>query len=510
MVKRFFLCFFFLSVCNLIVAADFNPSLQRILRITTHIFDYNLDPHTANYNSEAQLLINIHEGLFSYNPQNLEAAPAIAKNFKVSRNKLTWTFTLRDDAFFSDGTPITATSVRDSWLKLLDPSTNAPFASLIDCIENAKEYRKGETTKDKVGITARDDKTLVVRLTNPTGHLPKILCNHAFTVVSPKKDVYSGAFTLESISKEKIILKKNPKYWDARNVALPGVEITFSDDEELNTFNFNAGKSDWVLSDINPEKILDKEAIKIGKQFGTTYIFFKSQKAPWNNSDARNALIAATPIEELQKNSLIKAKTLMLPLRGYPDIVGVGEYDLEYAKSLAEKAGLKDAVIVFGISDEKYSFEMASILEKAWKEIGVKLVIQKTPTNRYLDSINGWDADLFTYTWIGDFADPQAFLELFRSESTLNETKWHNSDYDNILKEASLLTDDNKRYQKLSEAEQLLLDSGVIIPISHPISLNIVDSSILSGWTENALDIYLFKYIYFKEAVQKLKIVKAN
>ncbi len=139
------------------------------------------------------------------------------------------------------------------------------------------------------------------------------------------------------------------------------------------------------------------------------------------------------------------------------------------------------------------------LLKSAWEQIGVTLEIQKTPTNRYLQSIQGWDADLFTYTWIGDFADPLAFLELFRSNSSLNETQWENSAYDQLLLEASQMNDPENRYKKLAEAEKLLLDQAVIIPISHPVSFNVIDRNLIGGWYDNALDIHPLKYLYFNE-----------
>ena len=243
-------------------------------------------------------------------------------------------------------------------------------------------------------------------------------------------------------------------------------------------------------------------------------MFFKSEKSPWNTDDARNALLYAIPWEELRKNHLVPADTFMIALRGYPDVNGVGDTDLEYALSLLEKADIKKdgkiPPVKMAISDTKYSREMSEILDKAFEKIGVRLEVQKTPLNRYLDSITNWDADIFTYSWIGDFADPLAFLELFRGDSSLNVTAWKNDEYDAIIKEASGITDEEKRYEKLAQAEQLLLDSGEIIPVSHPVSFNVVDFTSVCGWFDNALDIHPFKYIYFKETEQTLLIVKAD
>lgn len=120
---------------------------------------YDLNPHTAAYVSEAQIFTALYEGLFSYHPVTLEPIPAICESYKISRDKKRWTFTLRKDAKFSDGIAITAQTFRDSWIKLLSEH-GAPFASMLDCITGAKEFRMGTGTAEEVRIEVRDDFTL--------------------------------------------------------------------------------------------------------------------------------------------------------------------------------------------------------------------------------------------------------------------------------------------------------------------------------------------------------------
>ena len=140
----------------------------------------------------------------------------------------------------------------------------------------------------------------------------------------------------------------------------------------------------------------------------------------------------------------------------------------------------------------------AEILKEAWEKLGVELKTQEIPSFEYLDFIPNSDADLFSYTWIGDFADPLAFLELFRGNSTLNVSGWQNQEYDNFLNEASFYTDE-QHFKLLEQAEQLLLDEAMILPIHHPVSANVIDLEATGGWSPNAFDIHPLKYLFKKE-----------
>jgi oligopeptide transport system substrate-binding protein len=482
----------------------FPEAAQKDFIIVGSPHDYDFNPHTANYTNEAQLFTGLYEGLFSYDPYSLDPVPALAESYRVSRDKKIWTFTIRKNAAFSNGEPITAGSIRQSWLTLLAPVTNAPFASLLDSISGASAYRTGRGKAGDVGIIARDDNTLIIQLDTPTEHLPRILCHHAFSAVHPDPNVYSGAFVLAKATPGAIVLEKNEHYYDASHVALPSITIRMSEDRDETAYLLNTGNAHWATSVVNTDKLLEPGAIKVFGEFATEYLFFKSDRFPWNNSAFRLALLTAVPWGELRANSLVPAKTFIYPLPGYSKPEGFSESDPEEARILLEQAksdnGIpadKELSIIFAISDTDYMKEMAQILITAWEAIGIKVEIQTTPVNRYLESIESWEADLFSYIWIGDFADPVAFLELFRGDSSLNVSGWQNYEYNRLMDEASASSDSKKRYQLLAEAEALLLNQGVVLPVSHPVSLNVIDLKAIGGWYSNALDIHPLKALYF-------------
>ena len=486
--------------------ADFYPEDQRNVVIVDTPTSYDLNPHTASYTSESQIATGLYEGLFTYNPVTLEPDYAICTSFTLSRNQKRWIFTLRKDAKFSDGEPITAQTIKDSWMKLLS-NPNAPFSSMLDCISGAEEYRKGSGSADDVRISVRNNTTLVVYLREPTNHLPRILCHHSFCAISEKK-AYSGPFALKSYARGRLEMVKNEYYYDAANVVIPGITVIQSNDMANNTYLYNTGKADWITGDANVQQILNQNSVHVNAEFGTTYLFFKIKNQPWDNPEFRQALLEAIPYKKLRSSYNIPATTLVYPLVGYPTVLGLEDFDVEDAKLMMQDARKKAGIpqdekipLVFAIIDSQIMQKWANVLKKAWEPLGVSLIVQTTTVDRYNHAIPEWNADLFSYSWIGDYADPLAFLELFRGGSSLNVADYENEEYDNLLREASLIKDSSERYKILAKAEQLLLDDSMIIPIYHPVSLNLVNLDKLGGWAPNALDLHPLKYLYIKRKI---------
>lgn len=501
----FFVVLISVSVC---FAQDSNQDEQKNesqdtpqeLTVIEYDRSFDLNPHTSSFSNEAQILNSVYEGLFSYNQLTLEPEKALATDFHVSRNKKNWSFTIREGTFFSNNKPITAESIKESWLNLI-ATKDATYSSFLDIIQGAKEYRTGNGKREDVAIFTDDSNHLNVTLTKPASHFPKILCHHAFSAVDPDGGA-SGAYYIESVSKESIVLKKNDKYWDAATVSIPKITILLSNDSDENTYAFNLGEAQWVPGPFNAGKIINKSYINLAAEFGTEYLFFKSNKSPWSNPNFRLALLTAAPWEELRRIHTSKAETLIHPLTGYKSPEGFSYTNEAEAKVLLNEAR-KEAgyaedeklTLKFAIMDNDYMKIMAQALKEAWAKINVEVEIIEIPNELYLQSISSTEADLFTYTWIGDFADPLAFLELFRSDSAMNETEWRNKDYDDLLDKACFTNDASEHYDYLSKAEDLLLSSGLIMPISHPIAVNLVDTTVVKGFTNNALDIHPYKYM---------------
>lgn len=466
---------------------------------------YNLNPRTANYSAEAQILTGLYEGLFSYDPITLDPVYAMVKNYRISRDKKRWTFELQEGIKFSDGEPITAETVRSSLLKAI-AEPGAPFSSLMDIVNGAEEFRTGRGSAEDVGIYAMDSNAVSIHLKAPASHLPKILCMPAFAVTADDLSAYSGPFCLEEYSENRIILKKNKNYHDAESTKMEKITILLSNDADENVFAYNTGAADWIASSFNEQKLLSKDSIHLSAEFATQYFFFKfTEKSVFNNLNLRRALLEATPWNELRANTYVQAQSLVYALNGYPSVEGYSSTDIIEAKILMDKArnelNIEDnqkIKIRFAITDTDYMKKKAELLKKSWEPLGVELETVLFPEFEYLNNIEKTDADLFSYNWIGDFADPLAFLELFRGNSTMNVSGWNNKEFNAMLDEAALYTDENHN-RLLAKAEQLLLDEAVIFPIQHPVSVNIINLNEVGGWALNAFDIHPLKYLFKRE-----------
>ena len=489
---------------------DNNPDLQKNFVIIESAHNFNLDPHTANYSAEAQILTGLYEGLFSYDPITLEPTYALAESYRISRDKKRWTFTLREDIKFSDGVSITAEDVKNSWLSLIS-NPYAPYSSLFDIVKGAKEFRTKKGSSEEVGLYVVDEKTISLHLNTPAGHLPKLLCMPSFAITSEDLSLFTGAFTISEHTPAYLILKRNENYYDVKNTRLEQITILFSGDDAENTYAYNAGQVDWIASGFDEKRLLSKESIHLCAEFATQYFFFKlKEDSIWNNLELRKALLEAAPWEELRANSYVQAQSLVYALNGYPKIEGYVFTDDFEAKLLMKEARTKLSIpenenlkIRFAITASDYMRNKAELLKKAWEKLGVTLETIEFDEFDYLNNIENTDADLFSYTWIGDFADPLAFLELFRGQSTMDVTGWNNEKFNKLLDEAALYTDENHN-KLLSQAEQLLLDQAMLLPIQHPVSVNIIDLNVVGGWAINAFDIHPLKYLFKREIKTKI------
>jgi peptide/nickel transport system substrate-binding protein/oligopeptide transport system substrate-binding protein len=134
----------------------------------------------------------------------------------------------------------------------------------------------------------------------------------------------------------------------------------------------------------------------------------------------------------------------------------------------------------------------------AWKEnLGLNVRVEIIGYDRYFQSMKEDGYIIGSSTWIGDFADPYTFLQMWRRDSNLNDARLDDNEFEELI-ERSMVEEGRTRMSTLAEAERLLLDRGVVLPIFFHPALNIIDTGEIDGWFPNALDIHPFKYLSFR------------
>jgi peptide/nickel transport system substrate-binding protein/oligopeptide transport system substrate-binding protein len=488
-------------------------------------YPLELNPYKSIYAHEMQVFTALYEGLFSYDPRTLDPVRALAESFVKSTDGRTWTFTIRKNARWSDGSPVTAIDFVESWLYLLAPETAAEYAIFLDIIKGARDYRTGRNRQTgSVGIHAPDERTLVVELEAPAAYFTRLLCHSAFVPVHhslrhvrnwhPDRIISSGPYRLSSVDSRMMLLQADPYYWDAAAVATRSIRLLFLDDAAEATARYNGGEIHWLMDMADTDILATPASMQFAPMFGTSYYFWNAGQKPWQNAKVRQALALLVPWERIrtEDNYFSPTSVLILPFAGYQSPKGIETRNEEEARRLLADAGYADGQglppLRFVVPEAAHHRRNLAIFEEAWNPLGITIEYIEIPAGAFTREARPADFSISFTGWIGDFADPAAFLLLWTSDSGLNESGYQSEAYDELV-DRSMNEDGRTRLTTLAEAEALLLGDAVVMPIYHSLSFNVIDTDYIEGWYVNPLDVHPFKSIRIGTPTANPLIVRA-
>jgi len=265
---------------------------------------------------------------------------------------------------------------------------------------------------------------------------------------------------------------------------------------------FNAGEINWLTDLGDTDEIDLQDAIQFAPMFATSYYIWNCARKPWNDGRIRKALALLVPWEEIRSDDNFYSPTanLILPFAGYGKVTGIEKTDPDAARELFAEAGFEDPAslppLTIQIPDYPSQVKIAEIMLKAWSDIGVSVTVEKVPGQDFGRKSRQKPYTLSFSSWIGDFADPVAFLQMWTSDSSLNETAYKNPEYDKLV-EKSMAQDGKERLDTLAAAEGILLSDVALMPTNFVSSFNVIDMEYIKGWYVNPLDIHPFKTINF-------------
>jgi oligopeptide transport system substrate-binding protein len=487
----------------------------------------SLDPAKVQGVPEHRILMALFEGLTSIDPKTADPVPGLAKSWEANEDGTQYTFHLRQTTW-SDGVPITANDVVYSWLRELDPNTASPYA-WFPCmfLEGAQAFNDGTGTADGVGIRALDDYTFQMDLIGPLPYAIGALEHYSFAVVpqhaiekygdqwtQPENFVGNGPFTLkERIPQSKIVCVPNEKYWDADSVKIDTLEFLSSDDENTNYNMFLDGQIDW-LTNVPTDKLSSaqmKDSYFASPQLATYYYVFQTEKAPLDNVNLRKAISYAINREDLvegvTKAGQIPAWGIVPPMAGYDALEFPFDSDeeaTEMANEFLYEAGYPNGVgcptltVLYNTSEgHKQIAEFVQQELKNKLNIDVELVNKEWGT--YLTDRNNGDFEISRAGWVGDYQDPNTFLDMFLTGSAMNGGRYESEVYDTLVRDAATIADPVQRMGVLKTAEDTMINEDcAIVPFYYYITVNMIDTNVWGGWYTNTMDYHPVKTIFKK------------
>lgn len=461
----------------------------------------SLDPQ-VNFDAAAGwILMDAYEGLVTYGPGG-GVQPGAAESWEVSADGKTYTFRLREGLTWSNGDPIKAQEFVDSVLRTLNPETVSEkgyyFYSVVQ-IKGAGAIANGETTDASgLGVTAPDDRTVVIELETPAPHIlnimgafqipplhgPSYAAHGAAGFTDPAKAVTNGAYVFaEIVPQSHVLLKKNPNYWDAANVAIETVKYHVTEDVSTEFKRYQAGEID-ITYDIPVNQIEEVKAsipdqVFITPSTETTYYSFNLTKPELQDLNVRMALSLAINREVLQEK-IVKGGAI--PAYSY-----AGGFDPTYegpmmpgfelsqaereakAKELIAAAGFGPdnplkLTIVTTVAEDRV--RLAQGVALMWKQaLGVEATVEPMERKAWLDAFYAGTWDVFADNLVGDFAGAETFLAYMRPSAEPGYN-WVKPEYDAQMDVAAGMPDAASRNVELAKAEKILLDEVIFAPLA--------------------------------------------
>ena len=484
----------------------------------------SLDPHLVSGVPEHRILAGLFEGLTIDDPVTAEPIPGVAESWTVSDDGTVYTFTLREDAVWSDGVDITADTFVQSWRRMLDPETAAPYAWFPAMfLENGSAVNAGEMPVEELGVRAIDEDTLEVSLVGPLPYVLGALTHYSFSPVPihaieefgdewtlPENFVGNGPYVLEDWRpQEQLSIVPSETYWDAEAVSLDRVIYLPIDDNNTMYNMFINGEMDWAtevpLDQMDTAKLMDE--YHVAPYLGTYYYVVQNEVAPFDDPRVRKALAMSfdreTLVNQITKAGQIATTKMVPDMAGYPGIEG-NETDVEMAQQLLADAGYPDGEgfpefeILYNTSEAHKT--IAEYIQQQWEQnLGVTATLVNQEWGTYLATRRAGEFQVARAGWIGDYQDPNTFLDMFITGAAMNGGRYSNSEYDRLINQAAQMPDGPERFEVLQQAEEFFItqDQGVI-PIYHYVSKNMIDTTRWGGWHTNTMDYHPVKNIYLK------------
>jgi oligopeptide transport system substrate-binding protein len=486
----------------------------------------DLDPQIVTGVPENKIVNALFEGLVSYGPTGSDTVGGVAERWDISPDGLTYTFHLRPAAKWSNGDPLTAHDFVRSFQRILTPSLASEYAYKLHHAVGAEEFNKGEL-KDfsKVGFRAVNDHTLEIKLKRRTPFLIEAMKHYSWFPVHlptiekhgdpfrkgsawtrPENIVGNGAFVMrEWRPNQKIVVTRSPTYWDRAQVKLD--QIHFHPIESIDTEErmFRTGQlhktNELPNAKIDVYKRDFPESYRQDPYYGLYFYRLNVTRPPLNDKRVRRALALAIDRDSLVKNVTRGGQTpaynLVPPSDQYKSTARI-QGDLAEAKRLLAEAGFPEGrgfpkiEILYNTSENHRA--IAEAIQQMWRRnLGVDIGLANQEWKVYLDAQDVLNYDICRAGWIGDYTDPNTFIDMWVKNGGNNDTGWSNADYEKLLAESYAAPNDEARFALYQKMEAILADEVPMIPIYFYTRVYALNPKV--KWVKNVIDNHNWKFV---------------
>ncbi|WP_320047540.1 peptide ABC transporter substrate-binding protein [uncultured Ilyobacter sp.] len=495
-----------------------------------------VDPQLNSATDGGIVINNTFEGLMRMNDEGMPV-PATAESYEVSEDGKVYTFHIRENAKWSDGQPVKASDFEYAWKRALDPAVASEYSFQLYYIKGAQEYFEGNGSVDDVAVKAIDDKTLELTLVGPTPYFLALTTFYTYMpvredVVDKKPEgwakdttiaVSNGPFIISEYEpSSKIVLVPNENYWNQESVKLDKIIFEEIVDQTTALTAYENGEVD-VLREVPQQDIprlqLEDSTFSIAPFLGTYYYIFNVDKEPTNNVNVRKALTYAIDrkalVAQVTKGGQLPATgfvpTGLFDSEGKDFRATAGDFDINTtaditkAKEYLAKAGYPEGkgfpklTIIYNTSESHKA--VAEAIQEMWKKnLGIDVELMNQEWAVFQDTRHVGNFEIARAGWIGDYADPMTFLDLFTSYSGNNDAQWKwttdekkfasNKEYDALI-EKSKVSQGTERDALLYKAEKILMDEMVTMPIYY-YTAPIMVKEYVKGWERDILGTWYF------------------
>lgn len=489
----------------------------------------SLDPHKIEGVPESNVNRDLFEGLLVTDVDG-HPAPGVAEKWENKDFKV-WTFRLRKDAKWSDGTPVTAEDFVYSWQRLANPNTASPYASYLQYghIANIDDIIAGKKPVTDLGVKAIDANTFEVTLSEPVPYFYKLLVHPSVSPVpksavekfgekwtQPANIVTNGAYKLKDwVVNERMVLERNPQYWDNAKTVINQVTYLPISSEVTDVNRYRSGEIDMTYNNM-PIELFQKLKKEIPKEVHvdpylcTYYYEINNQKAPFTDVRVRTALKLALDrdiiVNKVKNQGDLPAYSYTPP---YTDGMKLVEPEWfkwsqekrnEEAKKLLAEAGYTaDKPLTFNLlyntSDlhKKLAIAVASI----WKKnLGVNVKLENQEWKTFLDTRHQGTFDVARAGWCADYNEPTSFLNTMLSDSSNNTAHYKSPAFDKIIADTLKVSDDAQRAELYAKSEEQLDKDSAIVPVYYYVNARLVKPWV-GGYTgKDPLDNISVKNLY--------------